>query len=320
MYVKTDGSTTRTILSWNPVDDYQTSLPTLDPFELKSDRKVAPPLFPYYSETAVRDGVEVKVNGHKQRFLALDAEWKRRFAIDESLSPINIVDIAVFYNYAANRLDKQGIFPFEFPREMVVEITDNTFITASEDIDLLINYNIGADGDIDKNYAPLTRMLLGKDYFFSDVGEGYIDGYIESDKPSVLLIPNGNKDGFRKKIKATIPVGAGSFTLVDHLDRETLFDFMDLSAIVVTTPSVTAMECLAIGMPVLLVKTSDDQTGRFVEEGLAEWYSPEVLSFLLHNKAVRKSMAENGRANIKNNINNVIDIIYETWKEKCSND
>ena len=285
---------------------------------VENKKPIAPPLFPHYSETAVRDGVVVKVNGHKQRFLALDAEWKRRFAIDESLPPINIVDIAVFYNHAANRLDKQGVLPFEFSHEMAVEITDNTFITASDDIDLLINYNIGAEDDIDANCDYSIKMLLGKNYFFSDVCEGYIDGYIESDKPSVIAIPNGNKNEFFQKTAGIS--GVGCVVIVNELDRETLFDFMDLSAVVITTPSVRAMECLAIGMPVLLVKTSADQTGRFVEEGLAEWYSPEVLSFLLHNKAVRKSMAENGRANIKNNIENVINIIYETWKEKYSND
>jgi hypothetical protein len=166
-----------------------------------------------------------------------------------------------------------------------------------------------------------TEVLLGEDYFFFAEDSLGVTGYSQSDEPSVVVIPNGNQDWFFKNFDVAVAHRvvsesfAGSLTVINHVEKETLLDHLATASIVVTTPSVTAMECLSIGLPVLLIKTSNDQTGRFVESGLAGYYSPEVLGFLLGNKVSRMAMAMNGRERVRNNIVKVADKILASYTE-----
>jgi hypothetical protein len=57
-----------------------------------------------------------------------------------------------------------------------------------------------------------------------------------------------------------------NFSYVTGFPKEELYKELCEASVVITTPSTTAMEALVLGKPVLLVKTSNDQTGRFIED------------------------------------------------------
>lgn len=295
----------------------------------KENKKIAPPLELVYSEfvdtsTSI-DGhyvfSSIKVNGHKNRCLALGNKWNQEFEVDTNLDPILVVDIAPKAEKGSSIIEKQKR---NKTRPFCVELTDVP-VSGVKFPDVVINYQIGANEHSSiykERFGRQAEFLLGEDYFFFNDDELYCDGFAESDRPNIIVIPNGNKAGFFKQFNMVDAYeivkrsDGGSLNLINDLERYTLADFLDLSSIVVTTPSITAMECLAVGLPVLLVKTSPDQTGKFVERGLASWYKPEVLAMLIENKTVRKAMAEIGRETIKNNGRKVVNIIYQEWLKK----
>ena len=103
-----------------------------------------------------------------------------------------------------------------------------------------------------------------------------------------------------------------NFSYIIDFPKEELYKELCEASVVVSTPSTTAMEALVLGKPVLLVKTSNDQTGQFVEDSYAEWYTPELLSLYLRNEYIRKSMSEK---RIVNNSIKVVDMIYQEWSK-----
>lgn len=262
----------------------------------------------------------LKVYGHESRAKSLVQYWNRKYAIDESLPPITLVDVAPALTRAWNSYTKNEVKTSGF----VVEITDIPHLATEPDV--VINYQIGT---VPQDYPELLKkdivLLLGQSFFFCNDNDFVNDGFVCSDKPTVILIPNGNKKLFFDELnmqltyQKVIETGAGGITIINHVDKETLLNYLDLSAIVVTTPSVTAMECLSMGFPVLLIKTADDQNGKFVENGLAHWYSPDVLSFLLNNKQARIAMGKNGKQ-IKNNIETVADLILRSYQGYINNE
>lgn len=286
----------------------------------RSHLPVAPPMELHCSRFAQTPDGTIPVNGHVSRCQSLYGTWCDKFNIDTSLRPIHLVDIAPKYDpisaYRTFTKDEVHLPDGRF----VVEITDVNAL-ASAYPNIVINYQIGAEEFCWLEDSPPSELLLGADYFFTDIDIELIDGFVESDKPNVIVIPNGNKSRFFKRLdlsevhEIVANSGSGILSVVNYVDRETLFDYLDMASVVITTQSVTAMECLAIGLPVLLVRTSDDQNGRFVENGLAQNYNKEVLSFLLTNKDVRLAMGNAGKDKIKNNINKVVNFIYEQWKE-----
>jgi len=303
------------------IDDimFQMTEETLDMLTPKQ-KETAPPLKGHYSEWKWDGKKMIAVNGHFQRFKALNDAWYKRFEIDDSLRPIAVVDLAPEGSMISLRLIKDHDWPDDFEQlSMVVEITDVP-VLAWTTADIIINYQIGTSAN---DYEGLPgKKLLGKNYFFAGTEENWVDGFVSSDKPNVIVIPNGDKEKFFSELDIellhrTVAINhGGSVTIVNNLDKNTLVDYLDMASIVVTTPSITAMECLMIGLPVLLVETSDDQTGKFVQYGLADWYSPQALAYLVNMKSARTAVSENGKQQIQNNIDAVIDIIYNTWKEK----
>jgi len=283
---------------------------------MAEDRLIAPRLEPIYSAFAERDGEKIRVYGHESRCKALLYYWYERYEVDPLLPEISMVDIATDWFGRKITIGDTEIGRNTFR----IEITDVQSLACHPFPHLIINYQVGAE-DWFRNDLGETNALLGEDFFFFANDSLGVTGYSQSDEPSVVVIPNGNQGGFFKEFdlfdayKVVANNSAGSLTVINHVEKETLLDHLATAAIVVTTPSVTSMECLSIGLPVLLIKTSDDQTGRFVESGLAGYYSPEVLGFLLRNKAARMAMAMNGRERIRNNIVKITDKILAAYTE-----
>jgi len=285
---------------------------------MAKDRLIAPPLEPIYSTFVEREGGRIRVYGHESRCKALLYYWEQLFEIDPLLPEIRLIDIAP--NWFGG---KNEIYPKVSENSFSVEITDVQALACFPP-HLIINYQVGA-GEWFQNDLDRTEVLLGEDYFFFAEDSLGVTGYSQSDEPSVVVIPNGNQDWFFKNFDVAVAHRvvsesfAGSLTVINHVEKETLLDHLATASIVVTTPSVTAMECLSIGLPVLLIKTSNDQTGCFVESGLAGYYSPEVLGFLLENKVSRMAMAMNGRERVRNNIVKVADKILASYTEWYAN-
>lgn len=275
---------------------------------LENSLPVAPPLKLNYSQFAQNAFGTIPVNGHARRCAAFYGEWYDRFNVDTDLQPIHLVDIAPDgYNKEIG----------DEPNGFVVEITD-VDILATKRPNIVINYQIDAEKWCLKDYSG-TR-LLGKDWFFTE-DEYHVDGFAESDKPNVIVIPNGNKSAFFDQVSIgelydiLRYAGGGVLSIVNDVEKYTLLDYLDMSSVVITTPSITAMECAEIGIPLLLTrKTSRDQTGRFLENGIGVEFGKETLLFLLTNKKARLAIAESGREKIKNNIDRVIDTVYNEWK------
>lgn len=267
------------------------------------ERQVAPPLTLMYSTVNADDNL---VNGHRNRSEDFAGYWYYKYEIDFDLSPIAIVDNAPFL--------MPRVTPY---KSFLVTLSDIPTKTCYETPDICINYQIGAKKLLRdyKNNAPAKDYFLGEKYFFTRSMED-IDGFPNSPEPNVLVVPNGNKELFMESIdlraihRLIEETGGGSLTVVNNLDKDIFLDFVDLSSIVITTPSVTAMECLSIGIPVLLIPTSIDHTGKFVDAGFAEWYSLEALKSLLQDVNKRMSVKKIG-----NNIDLVTSLVYNKWLE-----
>lgn len=267
------------------------------------ERKIAPPLNLMYSKFN-SDGIPV--NGHRNRSEDFAGYWYYRYEVDVNLPPIVIVDDAPF---SAPRVSPYGLF--------LVTFSDIPVRTCYEVPNVCINYQINANKMLQeyKLYVPAKNYFLGERYFFTREMDD-IDGFPNSPEPNVLIVPNGNKEVFMESIdlqaihRLIEETGGGSLTVVNNLDKDIFLDFVDLSSIVITTPSVTAMECLSIGIPVLLIPTSIDQTDQFVNAGFAEWYSLEALEGLLRDVNKRMNVKK-----IENNIELVAEIIHDKWLE-----
>lgn len=283
--------------------------------------KVPPMSLNFSTEKRNKDGSIVGVNGHKYRCLALENAWNKRFGnnYDMESTPILVVDLAPSYNYATRSYTKDAVKRCPF----TVEITD-TELLAVEKPDIIINYQPGAtslwdySNQIYRNYV-LDKLeqhhgLFGSDWFFFDKSRLK---YCVNNRNSIccVVIPNGNKESFFERVdlqKVVEIVGefGGSVIVSSGEKQDVLDNYIEVASIVITTPSVTAMEMAVAKRPLLLVKTSDDQTGDF--SGIAGEYSEDVLKFLLGNLDARLAL---GRANnIENNIDKVVDRIYEEWK------
>lgn len=264
--------------------------------------------------------IEIRVYGHKMRCKTLS-----HALYDLKNENITIVDVAAYYNPLNDRMEKklENIRFGDIADDFLIEITDVPKSALEIEPNVVINYQIGAEEqrpEYEEVY-PNSTLLLGKDFFFSSPSVGKFDGFVKNDNaPSVIIIPNGNKHLFFQElninhVQGIVNRSGGAMTVVNHLPKITLLDYLSLSAVVVTTPSVTAMECLSIGLPVLLVQTSDDQTGKFVENDYAWWYSNDVLSFLLNSKTARMAMSERAKESITNNYQRVTDIIKSEYNE-----
>lgn len=277
-----------------------------------SEKPIAPKLELVYSTVAyVGQNKYVPVNGHKNRCLALEAAWKQKFNTDNDLNPIVVVDKAptrdqVYGMFKKDRVDVSGF---------CVEITD-TSILATTAPDIIINYKYKKQYEYSTENSPL--ILSGEQWFFCD-DTWYINGFVSSDKPNIVIIPNGNKERFFSSLNIQDVYSSlrnGSVTIVHNLDRDTLLDFVDLSSVVITTPSVTAMEIASFGIPQLLIQTSEDQNEELANGDFAYWYSETMLNFILANKDCREVMGEKARAAIKNNIESVCELILNEWEGK----
>jgi hypothetical protein len=281
--------------------------------------KLAPVMNVTYSTFArIFDEEKLRVYGHESRCKALLYYWEQAYQIDSSLPEIVVIDVS------GNPM-RVSLSQWKEPVERIpdcfyVEITDTEALATLPD--LVINYQVGAENKFD--YAG--DSLLGKEYFFFD-SEGWERRplALKDDEPLVIVIPNSNQNFFFKEFdlqaahKVVRECGAGGMTVVNRLDKNTLRRHIDSSAVVITTPSVTAMECLSMGTPTLLVQTSPDQTGEFERNQLAFPYSPETLRLLLTSRATRMALGDNARANIKNNIeataSEILDA-YTKWYAK----
>lgn len=276
-----------------------------------------------YQEDEQAEQVDIRVYGHRKR-----CETLSRVLYELKDENITIIDIAAYYNPLNNRMEKkpEHIRRDDIADDFLIEITDVPKSALEIDPNVVINYQIGAE-EQEQEYRsvyPNAKLLLGKDYFFADFGLCMTHGFVESRAPSVIIIPNGNKHLFFQQLNINHVYGiisrsGGAMTVVNHLPKATLLDHLSLSAVVITTPSVTAMECLSIGLPVLLVQTSDDQTGKFVENDYAWWYSNDVLSFLLNSKTARMAMGMRAKHLITNNyirVSNIIKAEYDKWSNQ----
>lgn len=281
-----------------------------------------------YQADAQAEPIEIRVYGHKMRCESLSHVLYN----DLRDADITIVDIAAYYNPFNDQMEKklERIRLDDIADDFLIEITDVPKSALEIEPDVVINYQIGAEKQESeyKGVYPNAKLLLGKDYFFSSISMGrWTEGFVDSGYPSVIVIPNGNKHLFFQQlninhVQGIVNRSGGAMTVVNHLPKMALLDYLSLSAVVITTPSVTAMECLAIGLPVLLIQTSEDQTGKFTENDCAWWYSNDVLSYLLNSKTARMAMARKAREFVTNNYQFVSDIIkteYENKKRRNKN-
>lgn len=277
---------------------------------------IAPPITVYCSQFAKgRDGKSIRVNGHKSRCDSFQDEWYTQFKIDISLKPIFLVDIAP--DYSEDDLVKDSVYTGD---HFTIEITDvSTLATLNPNV--VINYKL----DATRPYGSTGLNLLGKEWFFSDAWTTYPFGYVNSDEPNILVIPNGNKKEFFANFDIATAHhllsthGGGCLSVVNNTTKHVLMDYVDLASIIITTPSVTAMECLSIGIPLLLIKTSDDQTDALVEHGLAKWYTEGELADMLCNKSARIEAGKLASETIKNNAKEVVYKIRDEWEKYNDN-
>lgn len=283
---------------------------------MAESKLIAPRIKPVYSTFAEMGGEKIRVYGHESRCKALLCYWNERYEIDPLLPEIGLVDIAPDWFGRKSIVGESEISRDAFR----VEITDAQSSSSYPFPHLIINYQVGAENWF-RNDLDDTQTLLGKEFFFFEEAALGASGDSRSDRPSVVAIPNGNQPKFFERFNVGDAYQVvqeqlgGCLTVVNHLDKKSLLDHLAMASVVVTTPSVTSMECLSFGLPVLLIQTSRDQTGELAETGLAYPYSPEVLGFLLRNKAARVAMAMNGRENVRNNIAKVADKILAAYTE-----
>ncbi len=270
---------------------------------VREESKEEAPCLHFNITTEITLGVErIAVNGHRQRCLALEAAWEERFNTENWLAPIQVVDLS------GETIEVNGF---------AVEITDvaESAVTNPNWVDVVINYQIGAEGkgyEYDSLY-PAAKVLLGKEYFFTDDDDLY-----STKKEQILIIPNGNKELFLAKLDLQELVRNASCKIViaDGITKSELILLIKESKLVITTPSVTAMECLHYGTPALWIKTNPDQVGEFSETNLAHEYSIELFNFLWSNERALENQGCAGEREIKNNIDKVVDIIYTEWRNR----
>jgi hypothetical protein len=256
-------------------------------------RKTAPPLDLNFST------LNGKVKGHKSRCQALDELWRTKYFIDYSLDEIHVVDFPIEKNNGVYKKTE-----ISFDGEFVVEITDVDALSSTH-ANIIVNYNIGATSSIvalsrlDKN----ARLLLGERYFIADYRISTTPGYNDL---AVVIAPGGNQDIFLENINLNhVAKLFGKTITATGMDKGELLMAMASSRVVITTPSTTAMEALALGIPVLLIRTSWDQTGEFVKNGYAEWFSEkEVEKYTQKKMKAKKGIPTD---------NVVVDEIYNEW-------
>ncbi len=267
-------------------------------------KRIVPPLKLYFSEK--NNGIDV--NGHRTRTEDLLKFWCNYYQVADDLSPITIVDLSPS--------DKKEELPMLlYPENFVVEITDTDSVSFGRFVSnrrVIINYQIGAK----EVNGSSDVTLLGEEFFFTTKELDRIVYKENGNTFNLLVIPNGNSKRFFDLVDINHLLKLkGTVKIANNISRYELRQLMDTATVVVTTPSVTAMECLSVGLPTLLVKTSSDQTGKFVENGLGEWYSEDTLHMVSRYKSLRSEMSRNARAKVKNNIEKVCELILNEWRK-----
>lgn len=275
-------------------------------------KQTAPPLNSFYSNETEVGGNAIPVRGHKRRCLALEYAWGKAFEIDEALTPISVLDIAFRNGYKTPALPHHDRF--------VVELTDVPVSghLAPIWVDIVLNYQPGADTN-EKDYLlvfPEAKLLLGVDYFFTDMFPEE-NSFLNTKNEDIVVIPNGNKEAFFQQVNLCelITQSGRSVFVAQGMSPTKLKRIMRKSAVVITTPSVTALEAISLGAVVLYAKTSMDQTGEFKKNQIAQPYSLKLLLSLLNNKAALNDIGEQVGGIVKNNIDTVVETIYKEWKE-----
>ena len=266
------------------------------------EKRKAPKLELYYS----KEKNLKRVRGHETRCKNLKSIWDSTFEIDEQLPPISVVDVA-------QQRASEGFHKYSPPTyPFVVEITDMP-VAAKQRANIVINYNLWAGEEHSPVWDDGTFFMLGEEYFFSDK-DLFSRGRGCSRKGSVVIAPGGNKDEFYRRVQIDClvqAIGVSEFVLAHSLDRGTFLTELEFADVIITTPSTACMEAFALGKPVLLIQTSDDQDGQVVvNRGFAEWYDISLLELMLRNRKVREAMipppiCDNGFA--------VVENIYESW-------
>lgn len=251
------------------------------------------------------------VNGHKTRMKILIDTLKAMRDID------CLYGIPNKNEYWGDIVVSDGL-PVNVPKQIKYIFIDSGYAAylpyPNRTVDLYINPDLGASGIPGSRHVK--SAMMGSDFAILD--KDIFTYKLPLHKYDVMFISGGNKEEFGEQVgelktnlSCLYPEQTG-----DKSHKEFLKD-IEQSRVIVTTPSVTMMEAMAMGKPIFLISTSSDQVTNMnhaLEHGLAQpFFSMKQIEDMFNSGGLIK-MRENARkymSTAKNGTKRVAEAILE---------
>jgi spore coat polysaccharide biosynthesis predicted glycosyltransferase SpsG len=157
-----------------------------------------------------------------------------------------------------------SLFDVRSKRVIYIDSGFSSYWKSSDlDIDCYVNPDFSSSPPRD---IPMgTSFYVGLDYSIID-SEAIIKAKDKSEgiEFDILVCPGGNRDSFFNQVDISNLGTPHEVVVAENRSQEELFELMAMSRVIVTTPSVTMVEAIAMGKPVFMVTTSSDQRANFL--------------------------------------------------------